>query len=110
MKYREWEERYVKNKGGPDLTQPQNDSNMAMEGEDMPSEYQRYGRNKGTQINNTYINSGEYRKKFDGITDNSSINRLLYSKAKEMLKHRSGPCLRICIGLMVLRAGLWQVP
>lgn len=77
MKYREWEERYVKNKGGPDLTQPQNDSNMAMEGEDMPSEYQRYGRNKGTQINNTYINSGEYRKKFDGITDNSSINRLL---------------------------------
>lgn len=93
MKYREWEERYVKNKGGPDLTQPQNDSNMAMEGEDMPSEYQRYGRNKGTQINNTYINSGEYRKKFDGITDNSSINRLLYSKAKEMLKHRSGTML-----------------
>ncbi len=53
-------------------------------------EYQRYGRNKDTVINSTYINSGEYRRKFDKITKNDEINRLLYTKAKEMLFHRSG--------------------
>ncbi|MFG6329080.1 MAG: hypothetical protein K1W06_06330 [Lachnospiraceae bacterium] len=53
-------------------------------------EYQRYGRNKDTIINSTYINSGEYRRKFDKITKNDAINRILYSKAKEMLFHRSG--------------------
>lgn len=53
-------------------------------------EYQRYGRNKNTVINSTYINSGEYRRKFDKITHNDDINRILYLKAKEMLFHRSG--------------------
>ena len=53
-------------------------------------EYQRYGRNKDTVINSTYINSGEYRRKFDKITKNDESNRILYSKAKEMLFHRSG--------------------
>lgn len=53
-------------------------------------EYQRYGRNKNTVVNKTYINSGEYRRKFDKITHNDDINRILYLKAKEMLFHRSG--------------------
>lgn len=53
-------------------------------------EYQRYGRNKDTVINAAYINSGEYRRKFDRITNNKDINRILYLKAKEMLFHRSG--------------------
>lgn len=53
-------------------------------------EYQRYGRNKNTVINNSYIDSGEYRNKFDKITNNKDINRILYVKSKEMLKHRSG--------------------
>jgi len=53
-------------------------------------EYQRYGRNKDTIINSAYINSGEYRRKFDKITSNSKINHILYLKAKEMLFHRSG--------------------
>lgn len=57
---------------------------------DMSLEYQRYGRNKQTLINHTYIDSGEYRHKFDYITDNDDVNRVIYSKAKEMLKHRSG--------------------
>ncbi len=56
-------------------------------------EYQRYGRNKDTLINSKYINSGEYRRKFDKITGNDDINRILYSKAKEMLFHRSGTLL-----------------
>ncbi len=59
----------------------------------MSLEYQRYGRNKNTLINSTYINSGEYRNKFDKITDNKSVNRILYAKAKEMLEHRSGTLL-----------------
>ena len=59
----------------------------------MAFELQRYGRNKSTLVNKTYIDSGEYRKKFDQITDNSDVNRVLYSKAKEMLRHRSGTML-----------------
>lgn len=53
-------------------------------------ERQRYGRNKNTVINHAYIESGEYRRKFDQITDNPDVNRVLYQKAKEMLYHRSG--------------------
>ena len=53
-------------------------------------EDERYGRNKSTAINKTYIESGEYRKKFDKMTDNEEVNRVLYQKAKEMLYHRSG--------------------
>ena len=53
-------------------------------------EFQRYGRNKSTLVNSTYISSGEYRNKFDKITDNKDVNRVLYIKAKEMLLHRSG--------------------
>ena len=53
-------------------------------------EDQRDGRNKATAINTTYIDSGEYRRKFDAITADSELNKLLYSCAKEMLYHRSG--------------------
>ena len=53
-------------------------------------ELQRYGRNKSTQINKAYIESGEYRRKFNQITDDANLARLLYTKAKEMLYHRSG--------------------
>ncbi|MDE6709376.1 MAG: hypothetical protein K2J76_02675, partial [Oscillospiraceae bacterium] len=56
----------------------------------MVLEYQRYGRNKDTLINKTYIDSGEYRRKFDNITDNPEINKALYDCAKTALKHRSG--------------------
>ena len=56
----------------------------------MHLEKQRYGRNKQTLINSSYIDGGEYRRKFDRITDNEDINRIIYVKAKEMLKHRSG--------------------
>lgn len=54
------------------------------------SEYQRYGRNKNTQINKSYIDSGSYRKKFDRISDNPDLNRRLYELAKKILKHRAG--------------------
>ena len=53
-------------------------------------EEQRYGRNKDTIVNFSYIESGEYRRKFDSISDNIKLNRLLYQLAKKMLKHRSG--------------------
>lgn len=53
-------------------------------------EYQRYGRNKDTLVNKTYIDSGEYRRKFDNITDNPEVSKTLYNCAKEALKHRSG--------------------
>ena len=53
-------------------------------------EEQRYGRNKNTVINRTYISSGEYRKKFDGISSAPKLNRLLYQLSRKMLEHRSG--------------------
>ncbi len=56
----------------------------------MALENQRYGRNKDTIVNKTYIESGEYRKKFDNATDNADVNKALYDSAKQALKHRSG--------------------
>lgn len=56
----------------------------------MALEFQRYGRNKDTLVNKTYIDSGEYRKKFDNATDNHDVNKALYDSAKTALKHRSG--------------------
>lgn len=53
-------------------------------------ECQRPGRNKETIVDTSYISSGKYRRKFDKITLNSELNRLIYQKAKEMLIHRSG--------------------
>jgi proteasome lid subunit RPN8/RPN11 len=63
---------------------------MKSGGENLSLEYQRYGRNKATLVNKTYIESGEYRRKFDGITDNPAVNKTLYESAKKALKHRSG--------------------
>ena len=39
-------------------------------------------------VNFEYINSQSYKKKFEGITDNSEVNNLLYRKAVDMLEHR----------------------
>ena len=91
MTYKQWKDEYVD--GGQNLTKSENDDKIKSKGDSMSLEYQRYGRNKDTLINNTYINSGEYRRKFDDITDEPKVNRVLYQKAKEMLKHRSGTML-----------------
>lgn len=72
------------------MTENTENSKIKSEGDGVSLEYQRYGRNKETVINHTYINRGEYRNKFDSITDNINVNRILYAKAKEMLNHRSG--------------------
>lgn len=57
---------------------------------DVALENQRYGRNKDTLVNKAYIESGEYRRKFDNATDNADVNKTLYECAKKALKHRSG--------------------
>ena len=41
-------------------------------------------------INHTYVNGGEYRKKFDLISENKELNRLLFQLSKKMLEHRNG--------------------
>lgn len=58
--------------------------------DDVALENQRYGRNKDTLVNKTYIESGEYRRKYDNATDNPAVNKTLYDCAKRALKHRSG--------------------
>lgn len=63
---------------------------MRVGSDDVALEYQRYGRNKSTLVNKSYIDSGEYRNIFDKISDNKDVSRVLYAKAKEMLNHRSG--------------------
>lgn len=54
------------------------------------SEEQRVGRNKENIVNHAYINSGKYKRKFDCISDNRELSRILYKVAKKMLEHRSG--------------------
>lgn len=56
----------------------------------MALEYQRYGRNKTTLVNKTYLDGGEYRRKFDRTNENTAVNKSLYDSAKTALKHRSG--------------------
>ncbi|MCQ2514788.1 MAG: hypothetical protein MJ089_06865 [Ruminococcus sp.] len=56
----------------------------------MALENQRYGRNKSTLVNKTFLESGEYRRKFDNATDNPFVNKTLYDCSKRALKHRSG--------------------
>lgn len=85
MTYAQWKEKYVANDGNSDIIDVGSDS-VALEN-------QRYGRNKNTIVNKTYIESGEYRRKFDKISSNSRVNREVYNRAKEALKHRSGTVL-----------------
>ena len=54
------------------------------------TEHQRYGRNKDYTVNHTYLLSGDYKRKFDSISDNPKLNTCLYQIAKLILKHRSG--------------------
>ncbi|MDE6019988.1 MAG: phage head morphogenesis protein [Ruminococcus sp.] len=61
--------------------------------DDVSLENQRYGRNKDTLVNKTYLESGEYKRKFDNATQNTDLNKSLYQKAKEALIHRSGTVL-----------------
>lgn len=63
---------------------------MRIDMPDIEKEETRPGRDKSTTINASYIASGEYRRKFDQITNNPDVNRLLYHLAKQMLQHRSG--------------------
>ncbi|MCI6653407.1 MAG: hypothetical protein MSH11_08390 [Ruminococcus sp.] len=58
--------------------------------EKMALENQRYGRNKNTLVNKSYIESGEYRRKYDNVTDVQAVNKSLYNCAKKALRHRSG--------------------
>lgn len=88
MTYSEWRERFVD--GNKVLTNGAEDGIIKAGSDKVALEYQRYGRNKNTLVNKTYIDSGEYRRKFDNATDNSEVNKALYDSAKRALKHRSG--------------------
>jgi hypothetical protein len=68
---------------------PDNDI-IKVRSDSMNLENQRYGRNKNTLIDKSYIDSGEYRRKFDKATESPEINKTLYDCAKKALKHRSG--------------------
>ena len=96
LEYEEWYAKYVegreqaKEKANSGLTNGKKGDIMSLGSDDVALEYQRYGRNKETLINNTYIESGEYRRKFDSSTDVPEVNRSLYQCSKAALKHRSG--------------------
>ena len=63
---------------------------IKLRGRNVVLENQRYGRNKDTIVNKSYIDGGEYKRKFDNATDNPNVNKSLYDCAKSALKHRSG--------------------
>lgn len=46
--------------------------------------------NKETIIDSNIINSTNYRRRIDNISDNTEVNRTIWNRAKEMLSHRSG--------------------
>lgn len=46
-------------------------------------EEQRIGRNKETIVNHAYINSGEYKRKYDFISNNKELSRILYKLVVE---------------------------
>ncbi|MDR0987654.1 MAG: hypothetical protein LBL98_08195 [Ruminococcus sp.] len=56
----------------------------------MVLEQQRYGRIKETQIDKSYINSVEYRRKFDNMTGDRKLDGKIYTESKTILAHRSG--------------------
>lgn len=85
--FEEWERKFVKGEG---LTNGGDGGIMKTGSDNMALEFQRYGRNKNTLVNKTYINSGEYRRKFDNASNNPAVNKSLYDSAKKALKHRSG--------------------
>ena len=45
-------------------------------------------KNQPTSVNWNYVESQEYRDKFNSITDNSEVNGTLYKKALDILEHR----------------------
>ena len=45
---------------------------------------------KKTVVNEKMIDSPDYRKRFNDLSDNPSVNRGAWNAAKEILKHRSG--------------------
>lgn len=75
---------------GNGLTNREERGIMGVGSDDVALEYQRYGRNKSTLVNKSYIEGGEYRRKFNKISDNPEVNKALYNAAKIALKHRSG--------------------
>lgn len=68
MKYEEWEKKFVINE----------------------NEEQKSKVVTKAKINEQYINSLEYRKQFDNLTDNAEVNKTIYECSKNMLKHRDG--------------------
>ncbi len=81
MTYEEWKKGLDKSAGS---------GIIEVGSDDVALEYQRYGRNKNTLVNKTYIDGGEYKRKFDNATDNAEVNKSLYNTAKKALRHRSG--------------------
>ena len=53
-------------------------------------EAQRYGRNKNTIKKTRVIDSGEYQRAFDDITDDKKLSKLLCRISRDILNFRSG--------------------
>lgn len=88
--FAEFKEKYLE-QAEIGLTNGDQDGIINPEGRDTVAlENQRYGRNKDTLVNKTYIDGGDYRRKYDNATENPEVNKALYDCAKSALKHRSG--------------------
>ncbi|PCF48457.1 minor capsid protein [Staphylococcus delphini] len=58
--------------------------------EQEPFGLNKRNKNDEFKVDVKYIQSNEYRRKFDKISDNKVLNRNIYQAAKEMLEHRDG--------------------
>ena len=86
MTYPEWKKVYV------DKTQTLDEWKAAKKGVAKSAESGISGkkrqRNSENYVDMEYINSDEYKKKFEVITDNKTVNQSIYKYAKAALEHR----------------------
>lgn len=72
MTYKEWREEYA------------GDSERERANKHVKRDYPE------SKVNKTVVNSKEYLKKFEKISDNATLNKNLFDSAREILKHRDG--------------------
>ena len=72
MTYKEWREEYI------------GDSERERANKHVKRDYPE------SKVNKSVVNSREYFKKFEKISDNATLNKNLFDSAREILKHRDG--------------------
>ncbi|MDE9800078.1 minor capsid protein [Staphylococcus delphini] len=89
-----WRDKFFKDRQGKYRLKDEDaqaiDTNNSNSNEQEPFGLNKRNKNDEFKVDVKYIQSNEYRRKFDKISDNKVLNRNIYQAAKEMLQHRNG--------------------